>query len=189
MVGTCATLDYISTAKQTALDIEGAIEFMKQQSIVDGSHVVVVGHSHGGFGALAVAADDLKGVVGIVSFAGGTGLWKASTVWELLRRTVQGKICNGREHLLSALRQLGERNSVPQMWLYAENDETFNPELALAMLTAYREKSRFPVLFVNLPPSQKSGHMLFERDDVISWAPAVNNFLKDLDIPGYRTND
>ena len=94
---------------------------------------------------------------------------------------------SGREHLLSALRQLGERNSVP--WLYAENDETFNPELALAMLTAYREKSKYPVLFADLPPSQKSGHMLLEQHDVISWAPTVNNFLKGLDITGYRTND
>jgi dienelactone hydrolase len=184
MAGTCATLNYMATAKQTALDIEAVIRFMTRQSNVEESNVVVVGHSHGGFGALGVAADALKPVVGVINFAGGTGLW--STGWQWIRRIVQGKICNGRQNLLSALAQLGERNSVPQVWLYAENDELFNPGLARAMLKSYEEKSRFPIFFVSLPASLSSGHMLFSEDPAISWAPAVNGFLENLHIPGYH---
>ncbi len=186
MVGNCATMDYMATARQTALDIKGVIEFLAKENNV-GSQVVLVGHSHGGFGVLGVAADAPRSVVGIVDFAGGTGNWGSSSVWQLPRRILQGKICNGRQHLLSALGQLGERNSVPQIWLYAENDETFNPELAQAMLDAYQEKSRFPVFFVSLPASGKDGHMLFERDEVTNWGPAVDRFLKSLNIGGYLT--
>jgi dienelactone hydrolase len=189
MAGTCATLDYVATAKQTAVDIESIIGFMTRQSIVDQRNVVVVGHSHGGFGALGVAADAFKGVVGVVNFAGGTGLWKPSTGWQWIRRIVQGKICNGRQNFLAALAQLGEQNSVAQVWLYAENDELFNPELAQEMLNAYEKKSRFPIFFISLPPSLSNGHMLFAEDTVTSWAPAVNGFLKKLHIPGYLAGD
>ena len=185
MAGTCATLDYVATAKQTAIDIEAVIGFMTKQSIVEHQNVIVVGHSHGGFGALGVAADNLSSVVGVVNFAGGTGLWKPSTVQQWMRRVVQGNICNGRQNLLAAFDWLGERNSVPQVWLYAENDEVFYPELAMAMKTAYQRKSRFPISFVSLP-SSPSGHMLFAGDSVISWAAAVNGFLKSLHVPGYH---
>ena len=185
MAGTCATLDYVATAKQTAIDIEAVIGFMTKQSIVEQRSVIVVGHSHGGFGALGVAADNLSSVIGVVNFAGGTGSWKPSTVQQWIRRVVQGKICNGRQNLLAAFDWLGERNSVPQIWLYAENDEVFRPELAIAMKEAYQRKSRFAISFVSLPASP-SGHMLFAEDSVISWSPAVNDFLKSLHIPGYH---
>src|SRR5262249_36447446 len=39
MVGTCATLDYLATSKQTARDIEGAIDYLVTNSMVDGNNV------------------------------------------------------------------------------------------------------------------------------------------------------
>lgn len=186
MVGTCATLDYVATSEQTAIDIEGVIEFLATKSMVDGNNVVVVGHSHGGFGALGVAAGAHKGVRGIVNFAGGTGSWGLFNAMQWPRRIVQGRLCNGRQQLLSALNKLGERNSLPQLWLYAINDATFDPELAQAMLKEYRERSRFPITFVALPASPVNGHLAFAQDDVSSWAPSVDYFLQTLQIPGYR---
>lgn len=186
MVGTCATLNYVATSEQTATDIEGVIAFLATKSMVDATNVVVVGHSHGGFGALGVAAGTHKGVRGIVNFAGGTGSWGLFNVMQWPRRILQGRLCNGREHLLSALGQLGERNSLPQLWLYAKNDATFNPELAQAMLESYRERSRFPISFVALPASPTNGHLLFAQDDVSSWAAPVDHFLQALQIPSYR---
>jgi dienelactone hydrolase len=186
MVGSCASLNYVATSEQTAMDIEGVIAFLATKSMVDGNNVIVVGHSHGGFGALGVAAGAHKGVRGIVNFAAGTGSWGLFNAMQWPRRLVQGRLCNGRESLLSALGQLGERNSLPQLWLYAVNDKTFDPELAQAMLQAYRERSRFPVAFVALPASPANGHLLFAQDDVSSWAPSVNQFLQSLQIPGYR---
>jgi dienelactone hydrolase len=186
MVGTCATLNYVATSEQTAMDIEGVIAFLATKSMVDGNNVVVVGHSHGGFGALGVAANARKGVRGIVNFAGGTGSWGLFNAMQWPRRIVQGRLCNGRANLLSALGQLGERNTLPQLWLYAINDKTFDPELAQAMFQAYRKRSRGPVSFVALPASPVNGHLLFAQDDVSSWAPSVNQFLQALQIPGYR---
>jgi dienelactone hydrolase len=186
MVGTCATLDYVATSEQAAMDIEGVIAYLGTQRDVDADHVIVVGHSHGGFAALGVAADAHKGVRAIVNFAGGTGSWGLFNAMQLPRRLVQGRLCNGRDNLLSALNRLGERNSLPQLWLYAVNDRTFDPELAQAMFQAYRERSRFPISFVALPASPVNGHLLFAQDDVSSWAPYVDRFLQTLQIPGYR---
>jgi dienelactone hydrolase len=188
MVGTCATMDYIATAEQTALDIDGAVQFLTKQSNI-ASQVVLVGHSHGAFGGLGVAANPPKSVVGIVGFAGGTGNWGAYNFWERLRGIVQGKFCNGRQHLLLALSQLGQRNSLPQIWLYAQNDQTSNPDLAHAMLNAYQKTSRISVTFVSLPASGKDGHSLFAKDEVTSWASSVNEFLKNLNIRGYLAQD
>jgi hypothetical protein len=70
--------------------------------------------------------------------------------------------------------------------LYAINDTTFDPELAQAMLKAYRERSGFPISFVTLPASPESGHLVFAQDKVSSWAPFVDHFLQTLQIPGYR---
>ena len=188
MAGTCATMDYVATAKSTAMDIEGVIRFFAKQSVVDKDHIVVVGHSHGAFGAFGLAAEATKGVIGIVNFAGGTGSWKATNAWQLLRQLAQGRICNGRQRLLSALTHLGARNSVPQIWLYAENDEAFGPELAQEMVKSYKEKSRAPILFYSLPASERSGHMAFAKDDVAAWAKTVSGFLEGLRIPGYHSD-
>ena len=186
MVGTCATLNYVATSEQTGIDIEGVIAFLATKKMVDGDKVVVVGHSHGGFGALSVAAGSHKGVRGIVNFAGGTGSWGLFNAMQWPRRIMQGRLCNGRENLLSALRQLGERNALPQLWLYAINDKTFPPELAQTMLEAYRDRSRFPISFVALPASPVNGHLVLAQGDASTWGPSVDQFLQSLRIPGYR---
>jgi dienelactone hydrolase len=185
MVGTCATMDYVATAEQTALDIDGTIEFMTQQSNIS-DQVVLVGHSHGAFGNLGVAAGRPKSVVGIVNFAGGTGNWGAANLWERVQRVFFGNFCNGSRSLLSALSQLGTRNSLPQIWLYALNDLTFDPEIAHAMFDVYRKTSHAPITFVSLPPSAKSGHMLFAEEEAAVWARPVNEFLETLDIRGFH---
>jgi hypothetical protein len=73
-------------------------------------------------GALGVAYDKPEGVIGIVNFAGGAGSNRP------------GEICSGRERLIAAVGRLGEHNLLPQIWLYAENDQYFEQSLAHAMV-------------------------------------------------------
>jgi dienelactone hydrolase len=188
MAGTCATMDYVATAEKTALDIDAAIDFMTRQDNISGQ-VLLVGHSHGGFGDLGVAASPPKGVVGVVNFAGGTGNWGAANPWERVQRFFFGSFCNGSHRLLSALTQLGRLNSLPQIWLYAPNDKTFNPDMAQAMLDAYQKTSHAPITFVSLPSFKRDGHMLFADEEATVWARPVNEFLKTLNILGVRTQE
>jgi dienelactone hydrolase len=164
MVGSCDTMDYYATAKQTARDAEGVITFMQQQSFVEPKTVIVVGHSHGGLGALGLASDAPDGVVGIINFAGGSGAWKA------------GPICNGRANLIGAMHRLGLENKLPQAWLYALDDETFGPALAKEMWRAYSSNSQVEIVFLALPATG-GGHMLFPNGNAPVWGPAVRQFL------------
>lgn len=73
MVGSCEMMDYSATARATAQDAEGVISFMQQQSFIDPRSVIIVGHSHGGFGALGVASDAPNGVVGVLTLPAAVG--------------------------------------------------------------------------------------------------------------------
>ncbi|MEY9183921.1 dienelactone hydrolase [Bradyrhizobium sp. USDA 326] len=169
MVGTCETMDYLATARATAGDAEGVISFMQRQSFIDPGSVIIVGHSHGGLGALGVASDAPNGVVGVINFAGGSGSWK------------HGHFCNGRDKLISAISRLGSENRLPQIWLYGLDDETFDPSLAREMWSAYTTNSRAKIIFVALPGTGE-GHMLFPKGNTSVWGSAVQQFLVQLGV-------
>jgi dienelactone hydrolase len=170
--GPCSDRDYFATALKTGANMEGVIAYLRNQSFVDRSRVVVVGQSYGGLGALGVAYDKPEGVIGIVNFAGGAGSNRP------------GEICSGRERLVAAIGRLGERNILPQIWLYAANDHYFEPNLAHAMVEAYRTGSRAPVTFVDLPAFGDDGHFTFARGDPGIWAAPVDRYLASLQIAG-----
>ena len=109
---------------------------MRRQSFVDPNNVVVLGHSWGGLGALGIAYDAPPGVVGIINFAGGGGSF------------APGQICSGKDRLIADVGRLSAGDHIPEIWLYAENDDRFAPPLAHAMYDAYRAKARAPVTFV-----------------------------------------
>jgi len=170
--GPCSDRDYFATALKTAAEMEGVVAYLQNQSFVDRNRVVVAGQSYGGLGALGVAYDKPEGVIGIVNFAGGAGSNRP------------GEICSGRERLISATGRLGERNVLPQIWLYAANDHYFEPSLAYAMVGAYRAGSRAPVTFVDLPAFDDDGHFTFSRGDPAIWAAPVDHYLTSLQIAG-----
>ena len=169
-VGPCSDRDYFATALKTAADMEGVIAYLRNQPFVDGNRVVVVGHSYGGLGALTVAYNRTQGVIGIINFAGGAGSNRP------------GEICSGSERLIAAVGRLGERNLLPQIWLYAVNDHYFDPSLAHAMAEGYRVGSRGPVTFVDLPQFDDHGHLTFSRGDPAIWAASVDRYLGSVPI-------
>jgi dienelactone hydrolase len=71
--GGCDQADYISSGPATAQEIDLALDFLREQSFVRHEGAVVVGHSAGGWGALALAGEDPKAVSAIVVFAPGRG--------------------------------------------------------------------------------------------------------------------
>jgi dienelactone hydrolase len=138
--------------------MDGVVAYLRNQSFVNRNRVVVVGQSYGGLGALGVAYD--------------TGSNRP------------GEICSGRERLIAAIGRLGERNVLPQVWLYAANDHYFEPSLAHAMVEAYRAGSRASVTFVDLPVFGDDGHSTFARGDPAIWAAPVDRYLASLQIAG-----
>jgi len=73
--GTCAAPDFRKAGLATAEDIRTAADFMKAQVFVDPKRVLLVGHSAGAFGSLALAATGYADVIGVINFGGGKGAY------------------------------------------------------------------------------------------------------------------
>ncbi len=152
--------DLVSDGKATASDISNVVTYMQQQSFVDPARVVVGGNSAGAWGILALATDPPKGVVGVINFAGG-------------RKAATGD-------LVGAAAKLGERNRLPQLWLYSANDKLYDPALAHAMYDAFAKRSRFKVEFSELPSFSNNGHRIIYDASPTLWAAPVERFLQSV---------
>src|SRR5438874_5254444 len=71
--GGCDEADYLRAGRATAEAIAAAVGFMRKQSFIKPNGIVIVGHSAGGWGALALAKEDPKDVAAIIVFAAGRG--------------------------------------------------------------------------------------------------------------------
>src|ERR1700722_18128779 len=71
--GGCDEANYSRAGYATADSIKAALEYLLDQSFIRRDGAVIVGHSAGAWGALALAAENPSGVAGIVAFAPGRG--------------------------------------------------------------------------------------------------------------------
>lgn len=165
--GRCEDADYRIAGLQTARDIWLVIDFMSKQPFVDGRRVVLVGHSAGGFGSLALASLDPPGLVGVINFAGGRG-------------SIRPDIVCSPSHLRGAFSELGRSSTIPSLWLYSRNDRFFSPGLARAWYDEYvRAGGR--AQFIELAEGGVDGHQVFaEPTSMPLWTDAVAQFLSEL---------
>ncbi|WP_420008997.1 alpha/beta hydrolase family protein [Xanthomonas sacchari] len=163
--GNCHDVDFVVAGRRIAAAEAAIVDAAARLPDVDPQRIVVVGQSAGGLGAVALADAPPPGVRGVISFAGGRGS--------------NGKevICAGEDRLVEAEKALGAANTLPQLWLYAENDHFFRRELAHRMYAAYSAGSTPPVTFVDLPPFGDDGHKTFAQADPSVWAKPVAAFL------------
>jgi dienelactone hydrolase len=164
----CVNRDYVKEGRQTAAVESAVVASASRLADADRSRILVVGHSAGGYGAIALADDPPPGVLGVISFAGGRGGDDNET------------ICGGKLRLIEATRRLGKGNHLPQLWLYAENDHFFPPALGRRLFDAYKEGSTEAMTFVDLPLYGKDGHSAFEGADPSLWAASVTSFVSSV---------
>jgi dienelactone hydrolase len=158
--------DLVSDGKATASDIGQVVTYMEKQPFVDPTRVVVVANSAGAWGALVLATDPPKGVIGVINFAGGRRGSPALPVKD--------------SDLVDAAAKLGERNRVPQLWLYSANDKLYNLSLSQAMYDAFAKRSRFKAEFSELPAFASNGHRLLYDGSPTLWAQPVERFLRSV---------
>src|SRR3569623_2262970 len=121
--GGCDTPDYLRAAQATGRAISTALDFMRTQAFARKDGAVIVGHSAGGFGALALAQSDPREIAAIIVFAPGRGGHAHGRANE---------VC-APEKLIAASQALGQKARVPVTWLVAENDSYFSPALSQRM--------------------------------------------------------
>lgn len=83
-------------------------------------------------------------------------------------------MCNPGE-LVGAFKSFGKHSRTPMLWIYAENDKFFWPELAHRFEVAFREGGG-QEQFIDAPAIGPDGHSLFRR--VSSWSQTVDDFLR-----------
>jgi len=166
--GPCSDRDYVREGRKTAAIESAIVQTAAQLPNVDPKKIIVVGHSAGGFGAIALGDAPPAGVVGIISFAGGRG------------GDDHEHICSGAERIAQAAGTFGKTNQMPQLWLYAANDHFFPPWVAQMMFEAYRVGSKPAVRFVALPPFDGDGHKMLGNADPSVWASPVSTFLTEV---------
>lgn len=155
--------DYYLAGKESARDLRVSIEYLSGVAHVDASRVISVGISAGGFANVALAADPPPNLVAAISFAGGRGSRSPD------------EVCNPYE-LVRAFGEFGRTSHVPMLWVYAENDHFFGPQLAAAFYAAFT-KSGGKAEFIRPAAFGKDGHGLFSNGGIPLWTPLVDEFL------------
>jgi dienelactone hydrolase len=168
--GGCDDADYARAGRGGAASIEAALAGMFARADVRKTGALVVGHSAGGWGALALASRNPRGVAAIINFAGGRG-----------GRSFDHANNNcAPERLIEAARVFSATARIPTLWIYAENDSYFAPSLVRRMADAWRDGGgRVDLALV--PAFGLEGHRLAEAEDGAAvWAPIVAGFLARL---------
>ena len=127
--------------------------YLRRQSFVRPDGVVVIGHSAGGWGALALAGENPQDIAAIIAFAPGRGGHA---------NDFPNQVC-APHTLMAAAAEFGKAARVPVTWLVAANDSYFSPALSKQLADAFRgggDKVEFHVL----PASGSEGHWLAETE-------------------------
>jgi dienelactone hydrolase len=160
--GRCPQTDYQEAGEYSAEDLRIAIDYARGLPQVDVARVVAIGVSTGGFAVVALTAKAPSGLVAAINFAGGRG------------SKADHDVCNPGD-LVHAYRNFGKRSRTPMLWIYAQNDKFFWPELAQKFDAAFRAQGGQDHL-VLAPPIGEDGHFLFRH--ITAWSSTVDNFLK-----------
>jgi dienelactone hydrolase len=160
----CSQIDPEEAAQNGAQDLRIAIDYARGLPQVDGTHMIAAGVSTGGFATTALTAHAPPGLIAAINFAGGTGS----------RGDHDVPIASD---VIGAYRGFGKTSRVPMLWIYAENDKYFWPELAQKFDEAFRSKGGND-RFILAPAIGTDGHSLFRHVD--AWSELVDGFLKQL---------
>lgn len=170
--GPCADPQYDELGHTTAQDIDAGVRFMRARPDVDANRIVLVGHSAGAHGALALASGRPPGVVGVINFAGGRG------------GSPTGHCASDR--LVATFGRWARTTAAPTLWVYAVNDEIFATPLVRRLHAAW-EQAGGQAELVLLPAAPRGGHNVFTRPGTSpDWGPPVERFLARLGLAAAR---
>ena len=159
--GGCDEADYARSGRTTAEEISLALDYLRKQDFVRKDAAVVLGHSAGGWGALALANADPKAIAAIIAFAPGRGGHANDEA---------NRIC-APHTLTAAAAEFGKAARVPVTWLVAGNDSYFAPAFSRGLSDAFRGGGG-KVDFRALPAVGSDGHWMIETDAGVKAAGA-----------------
>jgi len=160
--GGCDEADYAKSGRVTAEEIAAAAALLRRQSFIRADGMVVIGHSAGAWGALALAGEDPKNILAIVAFAPGRGGHA---------NDLPNRVC-APHTLTAAAAGFGKAARVKVTWLVAANDSYFSPEFSKKLVDAFRSGGA-RVDFRMLAAVGSEGHWLPESEAGVKAAGAT----------------
>lgn len=167
--GDCADPDYRRAGLATADAIWRALTFIRAEPFMKKDGAVIIGHSAGGWGVLALADRDPHEIAAIIAFAPGRGGRADDRA---------GQVC-APDRLIATAANFGRQARVPVRWLVAQNDSYFPPSLSKQMADAFRAAGRDRVSFTVLPPFGSDGHGFAEASSASELGRLLDMELKD----------
>ncbi|MBR0949780.1 alpha/beta hydrolase family protein [Bradyrhizobium canariense] len=168
--GGCDEADYVRSGRATADEISRALDYLRKQDFIRKEAAVVIGHSAGGWGALALANADPNAISAIIAFAPGRGGHANDE---------PNKVC-APHTLLAAAAEFGKAARIPVTWLVAANDSYFAPKFSLGLADAFRG-SGGKVDFRTLPAAGGEGHWMVEGEAGVK--AASGELARGLNLP------
>jgi dienelactone hydrolase len=165
--------DFYRAGVESAKDLRAVIEYLSKLPEVDPARIISIGRSAGGFATVALTANPPAGLVAGISFAGGRG------------SPTPDKVCNPAE-LINAFRAFGDKSRVPMLWVYAQNDHFFSPQVAAEFYQAFTGAGG-KAQFVRANPFGSDGHGLFSSAGIPVWTPMVDAFLEKQNLVWRKT--
>jgi len=168
--GACGNPDFQRAGLAAASSIESAVDFMQAQKFIEPGGIVIVGNSAGGWAALALASHNPAGVAAVVDFSGGRGGRERNKAYNNCAP----------DKLVAAAAAYGRTARIPTLWLYAENDTYFAPELSRRMVDAFVAAGG-DAEYRLLPAVRGDGHALaLTAGREASWKAPLKAFLDSL---------
>ncbi|MET3135180.1 dienelactone hydrolase [Oxalobacteraceae bacterium GrIS 1.11] len=161
--------DMTANGYAQAADVLDAINYARGLSWIDAGRIVVAGQSYGGLASVALAAQSVPGLKGVLNFAGG------------LRE--DGGACDWQAALVKAFADFGARSRGASLWLYGANDSYFGPQLAARMHRAFVDAGGNASLLAYGAFKRDAHAMLASRDGEAVWLPATERFLNKIGMP------
>ena len=164
--GSCKNPDFRRGGLETASDIQATIDYMRRQPFVLPDRTVVVGHSAGAWGTVALSSLNPAGVPAMIAFAPGRG------------GHIPGVGNCEPGALVKAAGQYGSTARGPLLWISAANDTFFEPRLVARMVAAYNGGGGHAI-HQAVGPFGNDGHNLASSDSGAPiWHPLLEDFLK-----------
>lgn len=171
-VTSCARPGFLKGFDSDAAELEAVLRLVESRPDADPSTAVAIGVSGGGGAVLALAARRPPGLVGVVNISGGLNLIRED-----------GSHCDIAGDLNRAFAELGASVKIPSLWVYAQNDSFFPPELVHDLYRSYRTGGAAVDLEM-LPPIGINGHDIFATaQGRYHWLPRLDGFLRQEQLP------
>lgn len=166
--GDCPYPNFIRAGVETARDIDATVRYVMMRPFVRPEGAIVVGHSAGGWGAIAYDAITHPHVAAFVVMAGGRGGHYQDRPYNNCRPDL----------LVESAARFGRTATTPMLWIYTANDSFFDPYLARSMWKAFTSSGAQAQL-QQLGPFDGDGHQLFfAAGGSAIWGPIVARYLQ-----------